>query len=1091
MIKRMKFFLVVALSMLTTMVVAQVTTSSMSGKVTDENKESIIGATVLAVHEPSGTRYGAITNVDGRFNLQGMRVGGPYKVEISYVGFQTAIYKGIALQLGENYELNVILGESSELLGEVVVTAEQSVAKAGVATNVTERQMTTLPTISRSITDFTKLSPYAGGSGSFAGRDGRYNYITVDGAALNNGFGLSSNILPGGDAQPIALDALEEISVAVSPFDVKYSNFTGASVNAVTKSGTNEFKGSVYTFQKPNGFNGNTIDGQEIKGWDEKSTRSYGVTLGGPILKDKLFFFLSAEYEKSVMPGVLWSPSAEKDAAGDSKNYISRTWVEDMKNVKNFVMNKYGYNPGAYENFPNFESKNYKLLARIDWNINMNHKLTARFNYVDSKNDAMPSSTSAVITRTNPGRFSYASMAFSNSTYKYHNVVASVAAELNSRFSDKVQNKLIGTYTHIQDTRDYNGGPFPYVDIEKDGEQYMTLGTEVFTPHNNVVNNVFNITDNVNISLGDHYLTAGLSFERQFFKNQYLRGALGYYRYASVDDFLNERQPKFYGLTYGYNHTEAPGAELAFGMGGIYAQDDWSITPNFKLSYGLRLDIPMYFNSLTGNDAILNETFANNEKVDVSKWPKTQVLVSPRLGFNWDIKGDRTIVISGGTGLFTGMLPFVWFTNQPTGAGMIQNMLEIGNSQGAAAPLPADFKFYKNYKDVVAKYPDLFPSEPASKLPGSIAFVDPDFKMPQVWRSNISADIKLPYDFALNLGAMYTRDVFNVVQRNINEAAPAGYYEEQPGRAYWNRSDYKVNGNTGTVIKLTNGDKKGYQYSFNIGLSKKFSHGVSGMINYTYTKAMDLTANPGSSAASVWQNNVAVNSLNEDVLANSLFSTPHRVIGSISYELSLSKYAKTTFSLFYSGYHMGRYSFTYSNDLNGDGNKSDLLHIPATYDEAVSMFKDITNKAGEVTYSAKDQATDFWNYVNDNSYLKDRKGKYTERNGALMSWLNRFDFKVAQDFYAFIGKRKYGIQVSFDILNVGNMFNDAWGSYKTCGLKSYDNVQLLKSANKVGQPLKYQVNASSHEDFKSKTEWYNNAAVSNAWSMQIGVKLTF
>lgn len=1089
MLKRMRSFLMLAMLMLAVGVNAQVTTSNMSGRVTSES-EVVIGATVLAIHEPSGTRYGAITNVDGRFHLQGMRVGGPYKVEISYIGYQTAIYKGIYLQLGENYELNVNLKESSELLDEVVITAEQSIAKSGVATNVTERQITTLPTITRSITDFTKLSPYAGRNSTFAGRDGRYNYITIDGAALNNGFGLSTNNLPGGDAQPISLDAIEEISVNVSPFDVKYSNFTGASVNAVTKSGTNDFKGTLYTFQKPNGFNGNTIDGQEISGWDEKSTRSYGFTLGGPILKDKLFFFISGELEKSVMPGVLWRPSAEENAVGDSKAYISRTSIADLERVKNFVKSTYGYDPGTYKDFGNFSSDNYKLLARLDWNINMNHKLTARFNYVDSKNDQLLSSTSAVITRANPGRYSYSSIAFSNSNYKNHNVVASFAGELNSRFSNNIQNKLIATYTHIQDTRSYNGAPFPYIDIEKDGNQYMTLGTEVFTPNNNVINNVFNVTDNLNITLGNHYLTAGLSFERQFFKNQYLRGALGYYRYASVDDFVNQKQPKFYGLTYGYNNIDAPGAELAFGMGGIYAQDDWSITPNFKLSYGLRLDLPMYLNSLTGNNAILNEQFANGEKVDVSKWPKTQVLLSPRIGFNWDLLEDRSIVISGGTGLFTGLLPFVWFTNQPTGAGMIQNMLEIGNSKDATAPLPEDFKFYANYKDVIAKYPDLFPSEPASKLPGSIAFVDPDFKMPQVWRSNISADIKLPYDFHLNLGAMYTRDVYNVVQRNINLTDPTGVYEQgQPGRAYW--KDTKVNKNTGTVIKLTNGDKKGYQYAFNVGLNKRFSHGVSGMINYTYTVAKDLTANPGSSAASTWQNSVAVNSLNEDVLANSLFSTPHRVIGSISYELSLSKYTKTTFSLFYNGFHMGRYSYIYNTDLNGDGNKSDLIYVPNSLEEMIPMFVDMTDKDGNVTYSGKEQATDFWNYVNNDSYLKSRKGKYVERNGSLMPWLNRFDFKIAQDFYARLGKRDYGIQVSLDILNVGNMFNDAFGSYKTCGLKSYDNLQILNTKNKPGEPIRYQVNAKSHENWESQTEWYNTATVSNAWSMQIGVKLIF
>ena len=1092
MLKKMRsIYLVVIMQIVATVVNAQVTTASMSGIVTTQN-EPVIGATIQAIHEPSGTRYGAVTNIDGRFNLQGMRVGGPYKVEISYIGYQKAVYTGIFLRLGEIYVLNVDLKESAELLNEVIITADQSIAKSGVLTNVTERQITTLPTITRSITDFTKLSPYAGSSNSFAGRDGRYNNVTIDGAAFNNSFGLTTN-LPGGDAQPIALDAIEEISVNVSPFDVKYSNFTGASVNAVTKSGTNNFSGSVYTFQKPNGFNGNTIDGQEISGWDSKSTRSYGFTFGGPILKNKLFFFLSGEIEKSVMPGILWKPSADENASGDSKTYTSRTWVGDLNRVQSFVQNQYGYNPGKYENFDKFTSNNYKILARVDWNINNDHKFTARFNYVDSKNDQMLSATSAVLTRTSPGRYSNSSIAFSNSNFAGHNVVSSFAAELNSRFSNNIQNKLIATYTHIQDARSYNGSPFPYIDIQKsveDPTQYMTLGTEVFTPFNNVVSNVFNITDNVNISLGDHYLTAGLSFDRQFFSNQFLSGPLGYYRYASVDDFVNQKQPLFYGLTYGYNGVEAPGAELAFGLGGVYAQDEWSITPNFRLSYGIRLDLPMYFNSMIGNDAILKEEFANGERVDVAKWPKTRVLFSPRLGFNWDIKGDRSIILSGGTGVFTGLLPFVWFTNQPTNAGMIQNKIEIGNSQYSSAPLPEDFKFYKDYKEVLAKYPDLFPSQPASKLPGSIAFVDPKFKMPQVWRSNINLDIKLPYDFQFSVGAMYTRDVYSVLQKNINEAAPTGTYSEQPGRVYWKTP--RVNSNTASVIKLTNGDKKGYQYAFNAVLSKRFSYNVSGMVGYTYSVVKDLTANPGSVAASAWQNSVAVNSLNEEILSNSSFSTPHRIIGSISYELSLSKHSKTTFSLFYNGFHQGRYSYVYSNDMNGDGNRSDLIYVPNTLDEMTPMFVDMVDKNGNVTYSGKDQATDFWNYVNGkDSYLKGRKGKFVERNGSLLPWLNRFDFKIAQDFYAVLGHRKYGIQVSFDILNIGNMLNDAWGSYKTCGFTEYNNLLILKTTSKIGEPLRYQVNATSHDNWLNKSEWYNTADVSNAWAMQIGVKLTF
>lgn len=1061
---------------------AQITTSSMSGKVVS-NGEAIIGATVLAIHEPSGTQYGTITNVDGRFNLQGMRVGGPYRVEVSYIGYQSAIFKGITLQLGEVYVLNVDLKESAEALDEVVVTAPKSIAKSGVNTNITERQIATLPTINRSITDFTKLSPYAGSGSSFAGRDGRYNNITVDGAALNNSFGLSSNNLPGGDAQPISLDAIDQISVNVSPYDVKYSNFTGASINAVTKSGTNEYRGTAYTYQKPKGFVGQTIDGVDVPNADTYRSSIYGVTIGGPIIKDKLFFFVNGEIENKKSPGILWKANPNNDGASDDKTNMSRTWVGDLKTIGNFVKDKYGYDAGRYENFDDFDSNNWKIMARLDWNISQNHKFTVRLNAVDSKNDQALSPTSSVITRTNSDRYGVDAFAFSNSNYKLHNVVTSITGELNSSFSQNVQNKLLVTYTHIRDARSYNGDAFPYVDIYKDGKQYMTLGTEIFTPFNEVENNVFSLVDNVNVSLGDHYLTAGISFERQYFMNSYLRGPLGYYRYDSMDDFMNDAKPSLYGITYGYEGKQAPGSELAFGMGGLYVQDDWSITPNFRLTYGLRLDMPMYFNSLSGNAAIAKEEFVDGTHVDVSKWPKTQVLFSPRVGFKWDIKGDRSIVLNGGTGIFTGLLPFVWFTNQPSNSGIIQNMVEYTGEN-----VPNDFKFDPDYKNTLAKYPDLFPSKASESVPGVIAYVDPKFKMPQVWRTNVSADFQLPANFMLSVGAMYTRDVYNIVQYNMNEAAPTGTYEEQPGRVYWAKNKYKYNSKSNVVVKLANGDDKGYQYSFDAVLTKKLDFGLSGMIGYTYTMAKDVTANPGSAPNSAWQNNVTVNSLNDPGLSYSLFSVPSRLMGSVAYEIEYAKSMKTTVSLFYTGFNMGRYSYTYYNDMNGDGNASDLMYVPATKDEMT--FVDVKDKKGNV-YSAAEQANDFWNFVENDSYLKDRKGEYVERNASLMSWINRFDFKVAQDFYTKIGARRYGIQVSLDILNVGNLFNSKWGAYQTCGLKSYDNVRLLKTASAVGSPLTYQINADNHDDFINKTTWNSTASTSNAWSMQLGVKLTF
>lgn len=1067
---------------------AQVTTSSMQGKILAGN-EPVIGATVNVKHEPSGTTYMAVSNAEGSFYLQGMRTGGPYRVEVSYIGYKTAVIEGITLRLGETYPLTISMEESSQLLGEVVVTANKAYEKLGTNTNVSERQLNTLPTINRSISDFTKLSPYAGGSNSFAGRDGRYNNVTIDGASLNNRFGLNTNNFPSGDSQPISLDAIEEISVNVSPFDVKYSSFTGASINAVTKSGTNEFKGSLYTYQKPRGFLGSQIDDVDIPNFNVYRSSSYGLTLGGPILKDKLFFFISGELENSNSPGILWRPST--NGTSDYANKISRTTYADLERMSTFLRNTYNYDAGQYGEFDPYESKNWKLMARVDWNINTKNNLSVRFNTVKSENDQSISSTSSVSTRTNSGRYSTDAFAFGNSNYSFSDVVTSISGEWNGRFSEKLQNKMIATYTHIVNARNTKGADMPMVDIYKDGRQYMTFGTELFSPFNKVENNVASITDNLNISLGNHFLTAGVSFEYQYFMNSYLRAPFGYYRYNSMEDFMNGEKPALYGITYGYNGEDAPGAELSFGMTGIYLQDEWSIRPNFKFNYGLRIDLPSYLDDMNPNAAIAEQEFANGEHVDVSKWPSVKVLWSPRVGFRWDVKGDSKYVITGGTGIFTGMLPFVWFTNQPTNAGQLQNMVEYSGAQ-----LPDDFRYNPNYKETLAKYPNLFPTKPGESVPGTIAFVDPDFKLPQVWRTSVNADIQLPFDFTLSLGAMYTRDVYNVVQKNINLADPVGEYADQPGRVYWdngrdanNKYNRYINKTTQNVMKLTNGDKKGYQYSFNFVLTKKYDFGFTGSFGYTYSIAKDLTANPGSAPASVWQNNVSVNALNDPELSYSLFSTPHRLIANASYEVK-SGIMKSTFSLFYTGYQEGRYSYTYYNDMNGDGNYSDLIYVPKSKDELT--FTDITDGSGNVTYSAADQQADFWDYVNKDKYLKNRKGSYAERNGALLPWVHRFDFRYAQDFEIKIGKRTYGLQLNYTVLNIGNLFKSTWGAYHSTGLTSYDNMQVLKTTSKIGEPIRYQINnCASHDEFVENTRFNPENTTGSAWQIQVGAKITF
>lgn len=448
---------------------AQVTTSGIKGRILDQNKQPLPGATVVSVHLPSGTQYGTITNNDGYYQINGMRTGGPYKVDVTYIGYSGATFEGVQLTLGDDYPLNVTLTESSVSLSDVVVQAARTVERTGTNTNISSRQIQTMPTISRSINDFTRVSPYAGSGNSFAGRDGRFNNITIDGAAFNNNFGLSSKNLPGGDAQPISLDAIEEISVNVSPFDIRQSNFTGASINAVTKSGDNNLKVSAYTFMRPKSFTGEKVGDKTVANAREREANTYGISIGAPIIKNKLFFFVNGELEKEEYPGIEWRASTTDGSDASAQDKISRATTTDLEDMRNHLINTHNYDPGSYSNFGNFASKNHKIMARVDWNINNNHKFTVRFNDVKSTNDQSVNANSAPNPRSS-NRYSTDAMSFNNSNYNFTNYVRSITGELNSKFGSNISNKLLASYTHIQDTRGSDSDLFPFVDIYKDGK---------------------------------------------------------------------------------------------------------------------------------------------------------------------------------------------------------------------------------------------------------------------------------------------------------------------------------------------------------------------------------------------------------------------------------------------------------------------------------------------------------------------------------------------------------------------------------------------------------------------------------------------
>ena len=1070
---------------------AQVTTASMSGTVMFQD-EPVIGATVLAVHEPSGTNYGTITNVDGRFSLQGMRTGGPYKVTISYVGYQSAVYSGITLQLGENYNLNVKLKESSETLDEIVITAAKTkfnTEKTGATTNISSSQITSLPTINRSISDIARLSPYASDM-SFAGGDGRSTNFTVDGANFNNNFGLSDN-LPGG-GNPISMDAIEEVQVVIAPFDVRQTNFIGGGINAITKSGTNTFKGYTY-FQNQN-MRGNSIDGEDLGARAKESKTIYGATFGGPIIKNKLFFFANVEVEKQPQQVIKWRARTEGEQP-DENNYISRTTLSDMQKVSDFLRDKYGYDTGSATNFP-ADEKNLKLLGRIDWNITNGHKLSVRYNYTKNTAWNAPNANSmdggSGSRLYNTSRVGYQSMSFANSMYSQDNKVSSVSADLNSRFSDKISNQLLFTYTDIEDMRGTNSSPFPFIDIlagkDAEGNQimepYMSAGYELFTYNNGVKNKITSVIDNFTYFAGDHKITAGISFEHQLASNAYMRNGTGYYRYSSLDDFLNGAAPETFAWTYGYNGVSDPKAQVTFNQIGFYAQDEWNIRPNVKLTYGIRFDDLIFDNSdLQRNDAIYDLDFGGKH-IDTGKWPKSRMQISPRVGFVWDVFKDNSLKVRGGTGIFTGRLPLVFFTNMPTNSNMVQNAVVFGTKYENGIAVSHDSRLDQlaggmitNVDDAIKKFG--LPTTIENPVAGSkISGVKDNFKMPQIWKTSLAVDYQLPTSFPLSVTGefIYNKNINAVTLENINIKDPSNWehFNGADNRLIY-PSDYTyVSGKNAVVLTNTS---KGHGYTANVTVNAQPVEDLNMMLAYTHTESKEISGLPGSDPVSTWQGMLTIDGPNFATVQRSRYVVPDKVIAAVNYNLPFRHKGllrKTSLNLFYSGYSASGYSFAYTNDMNGDGINNDMMYIPK--DDSEIKFKNEADR------------TAFWNFVDQDSYLKNHKGEYAEAYAARAPWVHRFDLRITEDFSFKAGKTEHHFQLSLDFMNIGNMINSKWGVMKNAS--SSNGCRILKyegmDDNKTPIFSMYKING----EYPTETYSYNRI-YTECWKMQVGIRYIF
>ncbi len=1084
---------------------AQVTTSSLNGKVTDSTGEALPGAAVVAVHTPSGTQYHSIVNAEGRYFINGMRAGGPYTVEISCLGYQTVTFTDVTLQLAESYQLDAYLNDDKEMLSEAVVVSTAAskfaVEKTGAATNINNAQITALPTVSRSITDVTRLSPYGGNGMSFAGSDGRTGNFTVDGANFNNNFGLSEN-LPGGGS-PISLDAIEEVQVVISPYDVRQTNFIGGGVNAITKSGTNTFRGTAYVYHRNENMRGDTVDGETVSGArDTDRNTTYGFTLGGPIVKNKLFFFVNFESQKTPTVANYWRGS--EDGIGNSNAYLSRTTLSDLQKVSDFVKEKYGYDTGSYTDFPADES-NRKLLARIDWNISDKHHLALRYNYTLNKAWNAPNSSSMDGgSRSAYGRTSLYAMSFANSMYSLDNLVNTWSLDLNSRLNDKLSNQFLATYSQLDDTRGTNSSDFPFIDIMDSGKMspdgttaadgsntYMALGYELFTWNNGVHNNVLSIKDDLTYNYGNHKIVGGISYEYQMADNSYMRNGTGYYRYNSVDDFLNGAAPAIVCLTYGYNGEENPAARVRFNKLGVYAQDDWSATDRLKLTYGLRIDGLFFDNSdLMTNQAIYDLDY-DGRHIDTGKWPDSSVTFSPRVGFTWDVLGDKSLKVRGGTGLFSGRLPLVFFTNMPTNSGMVQYQAKL-NATGANGGTRTDMSQFagniltrnelKN-KLISMGYPDTISPEQGT-APSEISAVDPNFKMPQVWKTSLAFDYAFPTSFPFSVTAegIFNKTINGVCLTDWSIKGTEGFarFNGADNRAIYQNYKLTYTKADGTTANMPNAyvlenTSKGYGYSANVTVNMRPVEGLSLMAAYTHTVSKELTGMPGSNASSVLNYMATVNGPNDPGLHNSEYVTPDRVVASLTHDDKSGNHFSFIYEAWRGGYN---YSYMTVNDINGDGYNYDSIYIPTDAQVANNEFR----------FVSEDDRDRFMAFVHNDSYLSKHQGEYAEAYSVYSPWVHRLDFSYKHDFKVNVAGSTNTLQLSFDIKNLLNLFNSNWGVSK-----------YMNSALGSGRILKYEgVDADGYATFSTAAAYGADTqtfvpyhAIGQCWYASIGIKYMF
>jgi hypothetical protein len=1070
----------------------QITTSSLSGIVKNEKGETLIGATVNAVHQPTGTKYGASTNSQGSYMIPGVRVGGPYLIKVSYVGYKSKEISDINTSLGLTTNVSAILIDDATLLTEVVVVAVNdntfSKEKTGASQQFSRRELQSIPvTGARTIESITKYNAFGDGR-SFGAQDSRLNNFTIDGSQFNNNFGLGSSSSAGGrtGASAISLDALEQLQVNIAPFDIRQSGFTGAGINAVTRSGTNEIEGSVYQTQRDNSsrYVGDNARGTKVTAskFDEKVQ---GFRLGAPIIKNKLFVFGNYEEIVKTEPGTTWTSTGSPL----SSSQVSRPTFQQLTDLSSFMRDKFQYETGPFEGYSNANTSK-KYLVRLDWNINDKNKLTARYvNHNSSAEINISNSQSAGFgNRTQ----NINAMSFQNSGYIIMDNTRSSVIELNSKLSNTLHNNLIVSYDKQIEDRAYRSQMFPTIDIKEGATTLTSVGFDPFTPGNKLDYSTFNITNNLTKYLNKHTLVGGFNFQRYISNNNFYPASNGVYIFNSLNDFytaanqslLNGGQPSTLApARFQLRYSALPGAAeplqtLKSNRLDLYLQDEFTATENLKLTFGIRANVIDFQNTALENPAITAMTFANGEKLNTGVMPKTQVLFEPRVGFNYDLNGESKTQFRGGTGVFTGRPPYVFLSNQIGNNGVLTGFIDVSGTAASPYGFTADPNKY------------FIPSTPTLPSTFDLALTDPNYKFPQVWKTNLAVDQRLPFfDLIGSVEYLYNKTLNAVHYYEANLQNPVGTLGGVDNRPRFGGTDatVRVNNNVSRAAVLTNRNGA-FHESLTLKLEKPIQKGLWGSIAWTTANSKDFMS-AGSIASGSWQSAQSVNGNNDLGLSFADGFAKNRFVGLLGYRIEYGKGlgGATTFTLGYVGQQSNPFSYIVAGDLNGDRvNNNDLVYVP----QKGSDIRFASFTSGGRTFTETEQQSAFDAFIEQDEYLATRRGQYAERNGGLLPYLHRFDLSVAQDVFVKIGGKKNSFQIRADILNFGNMVDNTFGVSQRATAPQLLNF-VSRDVNNIPTYRLQTQRLTDGSTVLARDSYQYNSSVFDVWSAQLGIRYTF